>query len=392
MDVSALLRLAESQRDAFLDDLRTLVNIDSGTYTPDGVGRVADELEARFVAAGAMVERMANAGYGPHLVARWSGTGTGRTLLIGHMDTVFPDGEATRRSFQVTEGRAYGPGVMDMKSGLLVGLYAARALAAEAPWAELVFLCNSDEEIGSPSSRDLVARLAREADAALVLEPNSRVDKATVARKGVATYRIDVEGLSAHAGVEPHKGRNAILELAHRIIAVQSLNGSIPGVTLNVGVAHGGERPNVVADEAHALVDVRAADPAGMEAVGRALHELAEATPVVEGTTVRLSGGFLHRPFMQSAASERLFALASDVAVELGYTLMGSSTGGGSDGNTTAALGTPTLDGLGPAGGMAHNPGEYIEVDSIAPRVALLAGLIARIGELGAPEASLRES
>jgi glutamate carboxypeptidase len=385
------LRWAESQRDQFLDDLRTLVNIDSGTYTPDGVSRVADELEARFAAAGAIVERITNAGYGPHLVARWRGTGTGRALLIGHMDTVFPDGEATRRPFHVADGRAYGPGVMDMKSGLLVGLYAARALAAEAPWAELVFLCNSDEEIGSPSSHDVVERLAREADAALVLEPNSRVDKATVARKGVATYRIEVEGLSAHAGVEPHKGRNAIMELAHRIIAIQALNGVIPGVTLNVGVTQGGERPNVVPEAAYALVDVRAADVAGMEAVEQALREMVEAAPIVEGATVRLSGGFMHQPFTQSPASERLFALANGVAAEMGYTLAGSATGGGSDGNTTAATGTPTLDGLGPAGGLAHNPGEYIEVDSIAPRIALLAGLINRIGGLAANEASLRD-
>ncbi len=381
MEVSALLRSAESQRDQFLDDLRTLVNIDSGTYTPDGVARVADKLQARFEAFGAEVERISGGEYGPHLVARWRGAGAGRALLIGHMDTVFPEGEAQRRPFHIADGRAFGPGVMDMKSGLLTGLYAARTLASEAPWAELVFLCNSDEEIGSPTSHDLVERLAREADVALVLEPNSRVDKATIARKGVAVYRIDVEGLSAHAGVEPHKGRNAIQELASRIIAVQALNGSIPGVTLNVGVIHGGERPNVVPDAAYTLIDVRAADREGVEAIERALRDVIEAAPLVEGTTVQLSGGFMHGPFTQSAASLRLFTFASYVAAELGYTLTGSPTGGGSDGNTTAAVGTPTLDGLGPAGGMAHNPGEYIEVDSIAPRIALLAGLINRISE-----------
>ncbi len=384
MEVRALLRYAESQRDQFLDDLRTLVNIDSGTYTPDGVARVAEELQARFVASGAEVERIAGGEYGPHLVARWRGKGAGRVLLIGHMDTVFPDGEAQRRPFRIADGRAFGPGVMDMKSGLLTGLYAARALSDEAPWAELVFFCNSDEEIGSPSSHDVVERLAREADAALVLEPNSRVDKATIARKGVATYRIDVEGLSAHAGVEPHKGHNAILELAHRIIAVQELNGTIPGVTLNAGVVHGGERPNIVPDKAYALVDVRAADREGVEAVERAMREVIEAAPSVADTSARLSGGFMHGPFTQSAASQRLFSFASEVAAELGYTLTGSPTGGGSDGNTTAAAGAPTLDGLGPAGGMAHNPGEFIEVDSIAPRVALLAGVIARVGADGA--------
>ncbi len=388
MDVHALLRFAESRRDQFLDDLRTLVNIDSGSYTPDGVARVADELRTRFIASGAEVERIAGGDHGPHLVARWRGTGMGRVLLVGHMDTVFPDGEAQRRPFHIADGRAFGPGVMDMKSGLLTGLYAVRALAPETPWAELVFYCNSDEEIGSPSSHDLVERLAREADAALVLEPNSRVDKATIARKGVATYRIDVEGRSAHAGVEPHKGRNAIQELASRILAVQALNGTISGVTLNVGVVHGGERPNVVPDAAYALVDVRAADKEGMEAVERAMRVVMEAVPVVADTTARLSGGFMHGPFTQSVASQRLFALASEVAAELGYTLTGSPTGGGSDGNTTAAAGTPTLDGLGPAGGMAHNPGEYIEVDSIAPRVALLAGLIVRVCAEGA---SLRD-
>jgi glutamate carboxypeptidase len=384
LKVETLLRFAESRRDQFLDDLRALVNIDSGSYTPAGVARVANELQTRLEASGAIVERVTGNEYGPHLIARWRGSGAGRTLLIGHMDTVFPEAEAERRPFRVEAGRAYGPGVMDMKSGLLTGLYAARALVDESPWGELVFLCNSDEEIGSPSSHDLVEKLAREVDAALVLEPNSRIDKTTIARKGVATFRIEVEGLSAHAGVEPDKGRNAILELANRIIAIQALNGTIPGVTLNTGVIHGGERPNVVPDVAFALVDVRAADIAGLEAVERALRGALEAPAVVMGTTTRLSGGFVHRPFTQSTASERLFALASEVASELGYTLTGGPTGGGSDGNTTAGAGTPTLDGLGPVGGKAHNPDEYIEIDSIAPRIALLAGLIASLNEKGA--------
>lgn len=388
MDALALLHAAESQQEQFLDDLRTLVNIDSGTYTPHGVARVADELGTRFREAGADVERVAAGEYGPNLIARWRGAGTGRILLVGHMDTVFPEGETSRRPFRIEDGRALGPGVMDMKSGLLTGLYAIRALADTAPWAELTFLCNSDEEVGSPASRGLVDQLARGADAALVLEPNSRVDRTTVARKGVATFRIEVSGLSAHAGVEPQKGRNAILELAHRIIAVQALNGAIPGVTLNVGNVHGGERPNVVPDAAHALIDVRAADLAGLEAVVQALREVADAAPVVAGAEVRLSGGFVHQPFTQSPASARLFDLAHAVAAELGYELTGGATGGGSDGNTTAAAGTPTLDGLGPAGGMAHNPGEYILIESIAPRIALLAGLIARVG---ASESSLRD-
>ncbi len=380
METTAVLEAAQAQVESFLSDLAQLVNIDSGTYTPAGVARVSDALQWRFEASGALVERVDGKQYGPHLVARWPGAGKGRILLIGHMDTVFPEGEVGRRPFRVEEGRAYGPGVMDMKSGLLVGVYTARLLRDEAPWAELVMLCNSDEEIGSPSSHDLVAHLASQADAVLVLEPNSRVDKVTIARKGVATFRLDVTGLSAHAGVEPGKGRNAIVELAHRLLAVHALNGTIPGVTLNVGVVQGGERPNIVAEHAHALVDVRAPDPAGVAAVEAALRAIAEAAPTIAETETQLSGGFLHQPFTQSEASAHLFALAETVARELGYTLTGGATGGGSDGNTAAAIGAPTLDGLGPVGGHAHNPGEYIEIASIAPRIALLSGVIARVG------------
>ena len=380
METTALLEAAQARVEGFLADLERLVNIDSGTYTPAGVARVSDELQRHFHEAGALVERVDGKEFGPHLVARWPGSGKGRILLIGHMDTVFPEGEAIRRPFRIEDGRAYGPGVMDMKSGLLVGLTAARLLGEEAPWTELVMLCNSDEEIGSPTSHDLVAQLASQADAVLVLEPNSRVERVTITRKGVATFRLEVTGLSAHAGVEPDKGRNAIIELAHRALAVHALNGTIPGVTLNVGVISGGERPNVVPESAYTLIDVRAPTREGGAAVEAALREVAEAEPTIAGTETRLSGGFVHQPFTQSEASARLFALAEGVARELGYSLAGGSTGGGSDGNTAAAVGAATLDGLGPVGAHAHNPGEYIEVASIAPRIALLGGIIGAVG------------
>ena len=380
MDTPTLLETARAQLDDFLSDLAQIVNIDSGTYTPDGIAQVADLLQPRFEAAGAIIERIPGVGeHGPHLVARWPGRGKGRILLIGHMDTVFPEGEVARRPFRIEEGRAYGPGVMDMKSGLLVAFYAARILREEAPWAELTLLCNSDEEVGSPTSHDLVAQLASRADAVFVLEPNRNVATVNIARKGVATFRLDVTGLSSHAGVEPEKGHSATIELAHRILAVHALNGTIPGVTLNVGVIQGGERPNIVADQAHALIDVRAPDPESVASVEAALRHLADATPTIAGTETRLSGGFRHQPFTQSPASARLFALADEVAHELGFALVGRATGGGSDGNTAAAIGAATLDGLGLAGGAAHNPGEYIEIESIAPRIALLGGTITRV-------------
>ena len=388
MENSPALDAAARLIDSFLDDLRALVDIDSGSYTPAGVAAVADQLQSRFEALGAEVERVPGEALGPQLVARLRGSGAGRVLLIGHMDTVFPVGEVAERPFAVRDGQAFGPGVLDMKSGLLVGLYALRLLrdAGEVPFAELTFICNSDEEIGSPESRSLIRREAERADVALVLEPTSDVERTTVARKGVGMYRLAVTGLSAHAGVEPKKGRSAVVELAHKVLAVTALNGQQPGLTLNVGVVHGGERPNVVPDAAEAHIDIRVTGPEQIEWVEGELRRIAEECSV-EGTTCVLSGSFAHRPFQQSERSKQLFALARDEAARLGLSLRGAPTGGGSDGNTAAALGVPTLDGLGPAGGQAHNPGEHIEIASVAPRIALLAGLLRRVGtDMASPD------
>jgi glutamate carboxypeptidase len=380
MDSAAPTPISEQTVNAFLADLRALVNINSGTYTPAGVAQVAEYLKPKFAQMGCEIEMLPGDKMGPQLVARHHGTGTGRVLIIGHMDTVFPDGEADRRPFAIRHSCAYGPGVFDMKSGLLVALYAVRALveAGEAPWQTLTMICNSDEEIGSPESHTLIEAEAKQADAALVLEPTSDIARVTTARKGAATYTLEIRGVAAHAGVEPHKGRSAILEMAHRIVALHALNGTIPGVTVNVGVVHGGERPNVVAEAASAEIDVRAVDDAGVQAVEAALARVVADTNVPD-TTAMLEGDFAHRPFAPSPEGERLFALAADAAAELGITLRGEPTGGASDGNTTAGLGLPTLDGLGLVGGLAHNSGEYVEIDSIAPRIALLMGILRRL-------------
>jgi glutamate carboxypeptidase len=382
MDSTATLAVASGLVEPFLDDLGAIVNVDSGTYTPSGVAAVADYLQPRLAALGCAVERVPGREVGPHLVARLEGSGSARVLLIGHMDTVFPDGEAQRRPFAVREGRAYGPGVLDMKSGLLVGLYALRLLqeAGEAPFATLTFILNSDEEIGSPESHDLIAGLARSADAALVLEPATKLDLVKVARKGVGVFTLEVTGRAAHAGVEPERGHNAILELAHQIIALQGLNGTQEGLTVNVGVVSGGVRRNVVADHASAQIDVRVATPEQLRYVEEAFARIS-AQRTVPDTTATITGHFAHQPFQQSERSKALFALAQQEDAALGFNLRGESTGGGSDGNTTAALGVPTLDGLGPAGDLSHNPGEYVAIDAIAPRIALLAGLLRRIGK-----------
>lgn len=390
--MSALLEphpiLATASRfvDEFLADLGALVNIDSGSYTPAGVARVADALQPRFAQHGWIVERIPGTSVGPHLIARKRGVGRGRILLIGHMDTVFADGEIEHRPFAVRDGRAYGPGVLDMKGGLLIGLYALRALSdlGEASFEEVTFFLNSDEEIGSPESTEIVARLARDVDAALVLEPTSDVERLTISRKGVGMFRLEVSGISSHAGADPKGGRSAILELAHRIVALHALNDTIDGVTVNVGVIEGGDHANVIADAAHALIDVRVLDPDGKRRIEDELQRVVAQT-TVERTTATLTGQFAHEPFLQSEASTLLFALAKEEAATLGLSLRGEPSGGASDGNTTAALGVPTLDGLGVVGNLAHNPGEYVEIAAIAPRIALLAAIIRRIGDWSHP-------
>jgi glutamate carboxypeptidase len=381
LEIGPALDRAKGAQQTFLDELETIVNIDSGTFYKPGVDEVAHWMKARLERSECAVTTQPQHEYGNNVFATRRGKGRARILIIGHMDTVFPKDEAQRRPFTIKEGKALGPGVLDMKSGLLLGIYAAELLRAigEENYATLTFLCNSDEEIGSPGSRPLVKELASQADVALVLEPGRELDEVVVARKGVGNYRLEVCGVAAHAGVEPEKGHSAILELAHKIIALQALNGTIPGVTVNVGVVSGGERGNIVPDHAEARIDIRAADREGIEAVEQAFKHITSHHSV-HGTESTITGEMCHYPFEATPANQSVFKLAKEEAERQGIALRGISTGGGSDGNTTAAMGIPTLDALGLAGGLAHNPGEFIVIDSIAPRMVLLAGLIERIG------------
>jgi glutamate carboxypeptidase len=380
LEIGPALEQATHYQQALLGDLQTIVNIDSGTHHKAGVDQVAAWMKGRLEASGCGVTVQPQREFGNHVYATRRGSGKARVLVIGHLDTVFPEGEPERRPFTIKDGRALGPGVLDMKSGLLLGVYALDLLTflnAEN-FASITFLCNSDEEIGSPSSKPLVRELAGQSDVALVLEPGRKLDEVVIARKGVGNYRLEVRGVASHAGVEPEKGRSAILELAHKIVALQALNGTIPGVTVNVGVVGGGERPNIVPDHAHALIDVRAADKPGIAAVEEAFQRIARQVTVAD-TASTITGQLAHLPFEATPGNMTLFNLAKGEAARQHIDLRGVSTGGGSDGNTTATM-IPTLDALGLAGGLAHNPGEYILIDSIAPRMVLLAGLIERIG------------
>lgn len=378
---------AEPIMEQYLEDLKAIVNIDSGTYTKPGVDRVGAYLRDRFEDFSFSTYFDKQQEYGDHLVATHTGTNPAgaRILLIGHMDTVFPDGEVERRPFSLAQRNgmqiATGPGVLDMKSGLLIGMYGVRLLidANKADYQQVTCIFNSDEEIGSPASKSLIQELARQADAVIVLEPGRAIDSVVSSRKSSGLYRVEVRGVAAHAGVEPEKGRNAILELSHQVQAMQALHGTIPGVSLCVTVIRGGERSNVVPDYAYCEMDVRARDKAGISAIEEAMRRVASRN-VIDGTQISLSGEMRCQPFEPSERNVPLVLMAQEVGKELGLQIKDMSTGGASDANNTAPLGIPTIDGLGAGGGLAHNPDEYVELDYLPTRIALLAGLVQRIG------------
>jgi glutamate carboxypeptidase len=383
-ELTALDAAIRASEPAFLADLERLVNIDCGSYTPKGVDEVGRFVAGFLAELGADVEaRPDPAGrLGATIVGRLHGTaGWPRIVLIGHMDTVFDPGTAAERPFRIDpDGRAHGPGVTDMKSGLLAGLYAVRAIAAAGPlpFERLTFIANPDEEIGSISSTPHIRELAADADACLVLECARANGDIVSSRKGILDARITVHGRAAHAGVEPEKGRSAILAAADFVQRLHALNGRWDGVTVNVGVVRGGTRPNVVAEQCELQVDVRA--------VGRNELELAEAeirallrSPSVDDTTAEMTEMARWWPMEKLEHSGRLVAHAIALAGRLGFTLEDTATGGASDANSTAGMGIPSLDGLGPIGGNDHSPAEYLDVASIVPRTTLVAALLLAI-------------
>jgi glutamate carboxypeptidase len=360
----------------FLTDLERLVNIDCGSHTPEGVNEVGAWLADRLRALGAGVDVVPGRALGDAVVGRL-GAGQRTILLVGHMDTVFGPGTVAARPFRIEDGRALGPGVSDMKAGLLAGLYALRALRAVA-WAEaarFVLIGNPDEELASPESTPVIEREARGADAAFVLECARANGDIVSSRKGVMDLHVRIRGRAAHAGVEPEKGRSAIVEAAHKTLAVTALNGRWPGVTVNVGVISGGTRPNVVPEEAMLHIDLRAIEPATMDLAEAEIERICASTTVPD-VSCELERGGRFGPMVRSEGTARLAETAIALAARLGFELRDAATGGGSDAGTLSGLGVPVLDGLGPIGGNDHAPGEYLEIDSIVPRTALLAALL----------------
>jgi glutamate carboxypeptidase len=276
--------------------------------------------------------------------------------------------------------RALGPGTSDMKGGLLSGLHALAALQAAGSRPYITFIANPDEEIGSIFSSEHIRRLAPQHDAVLVLESARANGDIVSARKGIADLELTFTGRAAHAGVEPEKGRSAILAAARQTVALDELNGRWPSVTLNVGVITGGTRPNVVPAECRLQLDLRAATAKAFD-LAYAEVEAVSATSPVEGVACQLQRMAMHRPMEKTPATARLADLAIALAGEIGFVLRDTATGGASDANTTSGMGIPTLDGLGPIGGDDHSADEWLDLASVVPRMTLLAQLIARIGE-----------
>jgi len=388
-ELHAIELTVEAGLPAFVADLERLCSIDCGSYTPAGVNEVATWVAAELESMGARVERRPDpAGrLGDTVIGTFEGhAGAGpRVLLIGHMDTVFEEGTVAKRPFRVEDGIARGPGVSDMKAGLLAGLRALAALRqlaggelADLPFERISFVANPDEEIGSPTSTPHIVEIARETDAAFVLEC-ARANGAFVsARKGMADIRLRIYGRAAHAGVEPEKGRSAIVAGAEIVREVAALNGRWPHVTTNVGVFKAGTRPNIVCDEAELQIDVRAMSAEPLAAARAAIAEIA-AHPSVPDVTVDVETMHHWEPLEKLDRSGRLADHVISLARRLEFETEDVATGGASDANTTSGMGVPTIDGLGPIGGMDHSPEEYLEVGSIVPRTALLAALLLEV-------------
>ena len=350
--------------DALIEDLRTLVECESPSSDPAALARSAD-LVARLGTErlGVAPERL-----GIHL--RWRLGGPTRVLVLAHHDTVWPLGSLLTHPFGVADGVLRGPGSFDMKTGLAMALHALGSLDDRTG---VTLLVTGDEELGSPSSQALIEDEARGADAALVLEASADGGALKLERKGTSIYRVLVKGRAAHAGLEPEKGVNASVELAHQVLEVAALGDPALGTTVTPTVAASGTTRNTVPAEASFAVDVRARTVAEQQRVDTALRAL---VPVLSGAVLEIEGG-INRPPLEAALSADLFARASRLAAAAGLpALTGVAVGGASDGNFTAGVGTPTLDGLGAVGGGAHADDEHVLVDRIADRTTLLRALL----------------
>jgi glutamate carboxypeptidase len=360
-----------------LETIEALVRLESPTSDKAAVDRCGAELARRLTAIGARVSRIETSSAGNHLRGEF-GRGERQILILGHFDTVWDVGQLERMPVRREGDRLLGPGVFDMKAGISLGMLATRAIYELAPPHDtrIVMLWTTDEETGSATSRALLETEAARSEAVLVLEPALPGGALKTSRKGCGEYDLVVHGVAAHAGVDPSKGASAIRELARQILVIETLQDLERGISLNVGIVEGGSRVNVVAERARARIDARAPARADADRIDAAMRAL---TPHLRGTRLEITGGFGRPPMERTPGVARMFEVAQAAGRELGLDVQEGSTGGGSDGNFCAALGLPTLDGLGAVGDGPHAIHEHVIVSELVPRAALIATILANL-------------
>jgi glutamate carboxypeptidase len=377
-----LTYLTEKQHE-MVETLRYVVEMESPSNVKEMTDQTADSIASLFEKlTGGKASIIPNDRYGNHVRGEW-GSGEEQILILAHFDTVWKKGTIQSMPFRTEGDKAYGPGVFDMKGGLVQGLFALHALKtlSRMPDGKVVFLFTSDEEVGSPTSRPLIEEEASKSKCVLVLEPSMSPNGALkTSRKGVGIFNMKIHGIPSHAGVDHEKGRSAVEELARQITYLHSLTDYGTGTTVNVGLAKGGTTSNVVAAEAEAEIDLRVVT---QEEVNRMLPILLSLKPRSEGTTVEITGGINRPPLERTERVARLYEIAKDLAKsQIGFDLPQASTGGASDGNFTAPL-APTLDGLGAVGDGAHAVHEHLLISEMPVRSALVALLIEQLGRKG---------
>lgn len=371
-----------SQEKEMLLLLEKLVNIDSGSSHKAGVDQVAQELIPLFEQLGFHVTTISQETVGDHLRIIHPTQRQASILIVAHMDTVFEPGTANERPFTIKGTRAYGPGVIDMKASLVSVIYALRYLKENGSdaYQHVELVLNSDEEIGSSTSRQLIEEAAKGKAYALVMEPARRDGSVVTERRGNGRFTIEVHGKAAHSGIEPEKGRSAIEELAHKIVKLHELNDHEHGISVNVGIIEGGNAVNTVSATAIGHIDVRVATEEQAEEMEHKIETMC-ASSDVSGTEIELTGDISRPPMVKNEKIARLFQVVKKVGAELGIELKDTKTGGGSDASFTAAMGIPTIDGLGPVGGNAHSEKEYLDIPSLTERTLLLAKVIEKLVE-----------
>jgi glutamate carboxypeptidase len=371
----------KAQRD-FLVNLETLVNVDSGTGDQKGLTQVEALVIQHLKSVGVDVKTLdATPSAGQNILATMKGSGKGKILLLAHTDTVFKAGTAAQRPFKIVDGKAYGPGVMDDKGGILLGLEALKILQQQnfKDFGTITFLINPDEEKGSFGSRELIKETAKKHDVALVLEFGSPQDKVTSWRKGIGYYGFEVKGRAAHAGAEPEKGCNALLEAAHQTLKLQKLANPAKQTTVNFTVFQAGDRVNTIPDFAKVQADVRVLEAEEYSRLERDFGRLTK-TKLLPCTEIKIRAEQGRPPFPPNPKTDALVKKAQAIYQKIGLKLGVEGSGGGTDGNYAASVGTTTLDALGPVGGGAHSADEYIDLDRIAPRIYLLTKLLMELG------------